>query len=176
LEHVLRIFLPFALLLPLAEIAVLIVVGQRIGVAAVLALLLLGAVTGMGLLRWQGRELMRQMRSAFAGDELPLAKIYAQLPLALAGILFLLPGFLSDFIAILLLLRQLPRLLQPSAATNPDRFSGPDQFPGPRRRPSIIDAEAWEVKTEDDAQKRDEESRLQLQKRGSSRPEGSPKR
>src|SRR5689334_17074856 len=56
LEHVLRPFTLLVLLLPLVEIAGMVLVGERIGVFGVLSLLILDVLVGLSLMRWQGLE------------------------------------------------------------------------------------------------------------------------
>ena len=58
----------FALLLPLAEIASFVIVGRAVGLAATLALVLLGFVIGSFLLRRQGISILRRMRRWLAAS------------------------------------------------------------------------------------------------------------
>ena len=106
-----RFFTFFALVLPLTEIAVMVLVGQKIGVLGVLGLLLLDIVIGVALLRWQGFETLRQVRSAMQRGEAPISELLQGFSLAVAGLLFLLPGFVSDIVAMLLLIPAIRRLI-----------------------------------------------------------------
>ncbi|HLG90257.1 MAG TPA: FxsA family protein [Alphaproteobacteria bacterium] len=89
------------LLYPLAEIATFIVVGKAIGVAATLALVVVSSVVGMTLLREAG--LMTALRLE-RGREAP-GKILAEGGTRmLAGLLLLIPGFLTDLAALAVLI------------------------------------------------------------------------
>jgi UPF0716 protein FxsA len=119
---------PLALLLawPLAELVVLIFVGDAIGALPTLALLLLGAVIGMALLRGRGLA-----RVAAALTEAPSRAAFGRATGGFAdiaaGLLFLVPGFLSDIAAIALLLPPVQRWL---AKTLVPRDAAPDVVEG----------------------------------------------
>lgn len=90
------------------EIVVLVKVGQAIDALETLALLLLTSGLGAALLRAEGLAFFGRLagtmqRFAQTGD-LPPVPIADAAPRFLAGALFLLPGFLSDGLAILVLL------------------------------------------------------------------------
>jgi UPF0716 family protein affecting phage T7 exclusion len=89
------------LLYPLAEIATFILVGKAIGVAATLALVIASSLLGMTLLREAG--LMTALRLE-RGREAP-GKILAEGGTRmLAGLLLLIPGFLTDVAALAVLI------------------------------------------------------------------------
>jgi len=89
---------------PVVEIAVFIKVAQGIGVLAAVLLAIGAGLFGLVLVRAQGlRTLMRAKAMADRG-ELPVAEMFDGLCVALAGGLLILPGFLSDLVAIALLL------------------------------------------------------------------------
>jgi len=138
---ILRFFSLIALLLPLIEIAGMVLVGQEIGVLGVLGLLLLDVVIGVSLLRRQGLETVRHMRRAFDGGEMPVAEMRDGFLLAMAGILFLLPGFVSDIAAIVLLVPALRRRI----ARRTESFVHVSGMRQGRGGGPIIDAEEWVV-------------------------------
>ena len=90
------------LLLLLAEIAVLILVGQAIGVAATLALILLSMVAGLVLLRWQGTATLMRIRAEAAAGRVPARPLLEGAVLAIAALLLIMPGFLTDILGLLL--------------------------------------------------------------------------
>jgi len=140
---ILRIFGFIALLLPLIEIAGLVLVGREIGVLGVLGLVLLGVVIGINLLRQQGLETVQRMRRAFDSGEMPVEEMWDGFLLAMAGILFLLPGFVSDIAAILLLVPAIRRRIARRSKGFVHVSGGRTQRGGP-----IIDAEEWVVEEE----------------------------
>jgi UPF0716 protein FxsA len=88
----------------LAEIASIILVGRAVGVGATLALILLGILAGGYLLRWQGPATLMQVRGDMAARRMPARTLAEGALKALAAILLIMPGFLSDIVALLLLL------------------------------------------------------------------------
>jgi UPF0716 protein FxsA len=97
-------FVPLALLLlPLMEIALFILVGQAIGVLPTLALVLAAAVLGVVLLRQQGLGVISRMRSNVSARTVPGRAVFDAMVIGVAALFLVLPGFLSDIIALALL-------------------------------------------------------------------------
>ncbi|MFL5107875.1 MAG: FxsA family protein [Xanthobacteraceae bacterium] len=93
------------LVLPLAELAVFILAAMQIGIAATLALTLAASFIGLVLLKIAGRTSLARVRVAFADGQVREADISAgSVFTGLAGILLVVPGFLTDILAFLLLL------------------------------------------------------------------------
>jgi UPF0716 protein FxsA len=97
--------------LPIAEIAAFVEIGGEIGVLATLAWVFLAALAGMVVIRLQGLATALQLRVALARNELPARALFDGACVTIAGLLLLFPGFVSDAIAILLLLPPLRGLL-----------------------------------------------------------------
>ena len=91
------------LLIPLVEIAIFIKVGQAVGLLDTLLLLLAAGIAGAVLLRLQGWATLLRLRQRLAAGEAPVRELFDAACLALAGVLLILPGFLSDLAALLLL-------------------------------------------------------------------------
>jgi len=89
--------------LPLAEILVIILVGQAIGAGPTVALLLLDVIAGALVVRHGGAAAWRRLRIAAEEGELPVAEAFDGICVLLAGILLAVPGFISDAVALLLL-------------------------------------------------------------------------
>ncbi|EJT03767.1 phage T7 F exclusion suppressor FxsA [Rhizobium sp. CCGE 510] len=94
----------FILLLPLAEIAGFVVVGRAIGLWLTLALVMLGVVLGMALLRRQGIGILRRMSSEGRNGVMPGRDLLRPAMNVIASLLLIVPGFLTDIIAILILI------------------------------------------------------------------------
>ncbi len=90
------------LALPFIEIAGFVIVGSEIGVLATLGLIILSAVLGFALLRRQGLSLLNQMKAETAAGRAPQREIIHGTLLIFAGILLIIPGFLTDIIGLLL--------------------------------------------------------------------------
>jgi UPF0716 protein FxsA len=91
------------IVLPAAELALLIEVGRRIGTAATLALIVLTGVAGATLARWQGLGVLRAIRTETAAGRLPAAELVDGLILLLASALLVTPGVLTDALGFLCL-------------------------------------------------------------------------
>jgi UPF0716 protein FxsA len=91
------------IVLPIAEMALLIKSGQVIGFWATLALLIGAAFAGMMVLSRLGLSTMRRSQEALVRGEPPVGPMLDSMFLFLAGMLLLVPGFITDALALLLL-------------------------------------------------------------------------
>jgi UPF0716 protein FxsA len=108
----LGLFLVAALIgVPLLEIALFIKVGGWIGLGPTLALIVLTAVLGIVILRWQGVGVMLRAQRQLAAGSLPVVEVFEGLCLVIAGVLLLIPGFFTDAVGALLLLPPVRRAL-----------------------------------------------------------------
>lgn len=92
----------FLLLMPLAEIAGFVLVGKAIGLWATLALVMLSFVVGMVLLRRQGIGILRRMSAEGQTGEMPGRELLRPAMLVIASLLLIIPGFITDAIALLI--------------------------------------------------------------------------
>lgn len=97
------------LVIPVAEIAVFIQVGSRIGVGMTLLLVLASAVFGIWLVRTQGFAAATRVQAMIAQGESPALGMLEGLALLAAGVLLLIPGFVTDLAAFVLLIPPLRR-------------------------------------------------------------------
>lgn len=98
-------------IVPIAEIATFIQVGNVIGLWPTLGIILLTAVLGTGLLRYQGLATLNQAQTALNEGELPLTSVIHGVFLLVAGLLLLTPGFITDGIGFLLFVPPLRLLI-----------------------------------------------------------------
>ncbi|HYW05223.1 MAG TPA: FxsA family protein [Gammaproteobacteria bacterium] len=105
-----QLFLVFALI-PIAEIVVLIKVGSIIGALPTVALVILTAITGAALMRYQGMQTMSAVRQAMGRGEIPAVQMLEGMGLLLGGALLLTPGFITDAFGFALLVPPLRRRL-----------------------------------------------------------------
>jgi UPF0716 protein FxsA len=95
--------IPFLfLLIPIAEITVFVLVGSQIGVLPTLALVILTAVAGSILLRWQGLTAMTRIQTELAAGRVPGKELVNGVMILLAGMLLMTPGFVTDVLGLLL--------------------------------------------------------------------------
>ena len=91
------------IIVPIAEIALIIQVGEWIGVWWTIALLLADAVLGSLLLRSQGRAVWRHFSEAVSEGRMPHREVVDGVLVIFGGALMLAPGFITDVIAALFL-------------------------------------------------------------------------
>jgi UPF0716 protein FxsA len=84
------------------EIATFIAVGRWIGIAATLGLIFLTSFAGIVLLRAQGIGLLARLRSGLRAGERPEAPLIHGALIVVAGLLLIIPGFITDAIGFLL--------------------------------------------------------------------------
>ncbi|MCB5202178.1 membrane protein FxsA [Neorhizobium sp. T786] len=99
------------LLLPLAEIAGFVVVGQMVGVWGTLGLVLLSGVVGIMLLRIQGLQMLRRLSEEGREGRVPGDTIVQGAMIVVAAVLFIVPGFVTDLIGLALLIPFVRRTL-----------------------------------------------------------------
>ncbi|MGI6855609.1 FxsA family protein [Mesorhizobium sp. 1B3] len=87
---------------PLLEIAVFVLVGGEIGVLPTIGLIVLSGMVGAFLLRWQGFGAMQRIRREVEQGGTPGRELAHGAMIMLAGILLLIPGFISDVFGLLL--------------------------------------------------------------------------
>jgi UPF0716 protein FxsA len=144
------------LVAPVIELAVAIEVGRWAGALPTLGALVLIAVLGAFIVRRQGAAGWRTLNTSLQAGNTPSRELADRAVLVLAGVLFILPGFVSDALALLLLFpltrpmarRPLERALNRAAANrvtllrsfpnSPNSSNGPGGpgSPGRPGRPS----------------------------------------
>jgi UPF0716 protein FxsA len=92
------------IVVPIAELYVIIQVGEAIGVWPTLALLLADALLGSFLLKHQGRGAWRRFNEALAQRRFPGKEVADGLLIVVGGTLLLAPGFLTDIVGVFLLI------------------------------------------------------------------------
>lgn len=99
-----RFFLVPLLLIgwPLAEIAGFVLVGKALGLWATLGLVIGTALLGAVLLRNQGIQILRQISTESRDGRAPGRALIDGAMIVVAGIMLLLPGFITDIIGLAL--------------------------------------------------------------------------
>lgn len=90
--------------LPLIEIALFIWVGSHIGVLATLTLVVASAFAGSFVLRREGMQAFYATRRELRDRKPPERDLFDRFCRVVAGLLLIIPGFLTDAIAIALLI------------------------------------------------------------------------
>lgn len=102
-------FMILFLLVPVAEIAVFVQVGSRIGAGMTVLLVIASAMVGVWLVRRQGLATATRVQAMVARGESPALGMLEGLALLAAGVLLVVPGFLTDIAAFVLLIPPLRR-------------------------------------------------------------------
>jgi UPF0716 protein FxsA len=92
------------LLVPIAELYVIIQVGEAIGLGWTVVLLIADSVLGSVLVRSQGRAVWRRFNEALAQGRVPHREIVDGVLVIFGGALLLTPGFLTDIVGVTFLL------------------------------------------------------------------------
>jgi len=108
---VLLLFFLFVVV-PIAELYVIIQVGQAIGIVPTLVLLLADGFLGAALARSQGRAAWRRFNEALAAKRVPAKEAYDGAAIVFGGALLLSPGFITDVLGLSLLLPPTRALLR----------------------------------------------------------------
>jgi UPF0716 protein FxsA len=95
--------------LPFVELALLIKTGQTIGFWPTLGLLVAAAVLGAAIMSRQGLTVARRMQEAVALGRPPVGPVLDGALMLLAGALLITPGFVTDALALALLIPPLRR-------------------------------------------------------------------
>ena len=90
--------------LPIVEIALFIKVGGAIGLLPTLALVVLSAVIGTALVRWQGMQALGRLKASLEAGGDPRGPIAHGALILVAGVLLITPGFFTDILGLLLLI------------------------------------------------------------------------
>jgi UPF0716 protein FxsA len=92
------------ILWPLAEVLVAVEVARAIGVVWMLLALIAGWPLGSWVIRSQGRNAIRRLGAAIAAQRPPAREVLDGAIVLLAGMLLLIPGFITDALGALLVL------------------------------------------------------------------------
>jgi UPF0716 protein FxsA len=125
-----RVLVALAVLVA-AEISVLVVVGQQIGLLGLVAVLIGSALLGGWALRREGRRAREALLDAVRRGRPAEAEVAGGMVVALAGVLLVVPGLLTTLGALVLLLPPIRRALARRAAAGAVRAGSA------RRGPSV---------------------------------------
>ncbi|WP_026317473.1 FxsA family protein [Ahrensia kielensis] len=149
--------IPFMLLIiPMLEIATFVVVGGQIGVFPTLAMIVVTAIIGSILLRVQGFGLIAKIQSDISRGKMPARELVHGVMIAIAGILLLTPGFVTDTCGFLLFVPPIRDAVWHFAKSRINIVNlrgGPDQSPtkGDASSGPTIDLDEDDFKREPDA-------------------------
>jgi UPF0716 protein FxsA len=100
---VIAFFVALAIVVGVVEISVIIQVGQWIGFLNTVGLLLLVSLLGAWLVKRQGLGVMARIREQRSAGRLPATEAFDGALILVAGVLLVIPGFVTDALGLLLL-------------------------------------------------------------------------
>ena len=98
------LFLLSAFLFVYIELSLLVWVGSQAGILGLILLLALSFVAGLAMLRVRGWYTLVNVQKQLRNGEIPAQSLLKSGVWIVAGILLIIPGFLTDLLAVLLLL------------------------------------------------------------------------
>jgi len=98
------VFSVLFLVIPFIELWLLIKVGSAIGALATILLLILSGFLGMYLLRHQGLATLAKFQRDVQAGQRPAKSLLDGMMMLLGGLLFIIPGFFTDLVGLILLL------------------------------------------------------------------------
>ena len=107
LRHGWPLFLLIVLLVavPIFEVWLLIKVGQQLGLLPTILILIAEAIICVLLMRHEGSRAWKALNDAFTNGKVPTGELADAALILVGGVLLMLPGFLTDVIGFLFLLR-----------------------------------------------------------------------
>lgn len=97
---------------PLIELAILIKVGNAIGVWQTVWIVVATAVAGASLARWQGMSVLKSIRGDLSMGRMPSESLTDGLMILVGGVTLLTPGLLTDVAGFLFIIPQTRRLIK----------------------------------------------------------------
>jgi UPF0716 protein FxsA len=101
---VIAFFVALAIVVGVVEITVIIQVGQWIGFLNTVGLLLLVSLVGAWLVKRQGLGVMARIREQRSAGRIPATDAFDGALILVAGVLLVIPGFVTDVLGLLLLI------------------------------------------------------------------------
>lgn len=145
-----RYLLVLFIVMPIAEMWVLITIGSFIGAINTIGLVLLTALIGIYLLKEQGFETLWRGREKLQRGHLPAQEMLEGLILAVSGALLLTPGFVTDTLGFMGLIPSFRQVFVRSIFNKISILhvhkSGSNSNRETQGNEEIIDGESWETK------------------------------
>jgi len=131
------------IVLPIVEIAVMINIGQEIGALNTILIIFLTAIIGIYYARVEGLNTIKSGMVNLYNNKIPFYEIISGASIAIAALLLILPGFISDTVGFLVLIPFSRKIIINSWLKNKYRNKS-------QSSDKIIDAEIVEEKKDKD--------------------------
>ena len=90
--------------LPLLELYILIKIGSHLGAFLTIGLIIFSALLGLLLARFEGLKTLHQIRQSLSQGIVPAEEMVDSVLIFVGGVLFVVPGVITDFAALVLLI------------------------------------------------------------------------
>ena len=145
-------FIIIFLILPLAEIATFIQVGEIIGTPSTLLMCLITAVIGGYFVRQQGIQTLFKAQNHMRSGQMPVQEMFDGVCLIATGAMMITPGFVTDTIGFLLLIPAV-RIILKGFLVRTGRFSMHSNFSSSHHQSyedsSVIDGDFEHIQEDD---------------------------
>ena len=94
---------------PILELALLVWIGQQLGIVPTVVLVIVTGAVGAGLARWQGLMILRRLREELGAGRMPAEAMFEGVLLLVAGAVLLTPGVVTDAVGFLIMVPVLRR-------------------------------------------------------------------
>jgi UPF0716 protein FxsA len=150
-----RLLVALICALPLLEIAGFVVIGGRIGLGLTLLWLLAAGMAGLALIRHGGLNAIIKLQTALQEGREPGHSLIDGAVTVTAGLLLIVPGFVSDVLALIILLPFTRNFLLRHAAHHFETrvYQSGGTGPAGRSRTTVIEGEYEIIEPEDGAQR-----------------------
>ena len=101
----------FLVAVPAIEIFIMIKIGQNIGALATISLIFITAFIGIYFAKIEGINTLRSGAYNLYRNKIPIYEILSGASIAIAAMLLIVPGFITDFIGFLLLLKPTRKII-----------------------------------------------------------------
>ena len=120
--------------IPIIEIYLFIKIGSQIGAISTISLILFTAILGVFYARYEGFNTLRSAINQLVKNEIPFYEIISGAAIAIAALLLILPGFLTDFIGLLIIFPPTRKLFLKKITSN-----------YPQKKKNFIDGEYEDI-------------------------------
>jgi UPF0716 protein FxsA len=131
------------IVIPIAELYVILKVGDLIGILPTIALLVADSLLGSWLLKSQGGTVWRRFQETMQAGRIPHREVFDGVLVIFGGAFLITPGFLTDIVGVLLLLPPTRALVRRWLVRRGGRMFGISVATGRRSTPAS--RQDWDV-------------------------------
>ena len=128
--------------IPIVEIYLFIKIGSQIGALTTIFLIFLTAFVGILYARYEGFNTLKSGMSQIIKNDLPVYEIISGAALAFAALLFILPGFATDLLGLLIIFPTTRKILFKNVSKNYSKKV--------KEKQNFIDGEAEDIEEDND--------------------------